>query len=304
MTFWGTLRDGAQMLLGSPEEAVLSYDRDAPADQLKALFPADKIWDSLVEVCAYEGGKGVFRGIVDEQNTRLTAGGLYVELLCRSREALLLDNEAEPGTIKRPSLEALRQRLLEPLGLTASGDSQPAAGERFIEKGMSCWEVLAGFCQDYFGTTPYVDFDGTVHCEGWEPEKLALKDVMTAEISELPCKRLSAVWKQGCRGGYDTLYSSPEAAVPRRRYLGAQDVRHPREVLAAGEREGFLLTVTCAGNWWPARGAVDVAVPMAGRYENCPVRKAVYYRDKNGEKTRFVLEKGGSAHVDHTETDR
>lgn len=304
MTFWGTLHSGAQMLLGSPEEAVLSYDRDAPADQLKALFPADKIWDSLVEVSAYEGGRGVFRGIVDEQNTRLTSEGLYVELLCRSREALLLDNEAEPGTIKSPSLETLRQRMLEPLGLTASGNSQPAAGELFIEKGTSCWEVLAGFCQDFFGTVPYVDFDGVVRCEGREPENTVLKDVMSAEISELPCKRLSAVWKQSCRGGYDTLYSNPEAAVSRRRYLSAQNARHPREVLAEAERESFQLTVTCAGSWWPARGTVDVAVPLAGRYEGCPVLRAVYYRDKNGERTRFILEKGGRAYVDHAEAGR
>lgn len=297
MTYWGTLRDGSQMLLGDPEEAALSYDRDAPADQLKAVFPADRIWPELLEVLIYRDGKGVFRGIVDEQNTRLAASGLSVELVCRSREALLLDNEAEPGTIKRPSWEALGRRLLEPLGLRAAGGGQPAAGELFIPKGTSCWTVLAGFCRDYFGTEPYVDFEGAVRWEGREPERLELGQVVSAEVAQLPCKRLSAVWKQGCLGGYDTLYSGGEGGIPRRRYLSMENGARPRQLLEEAERESFRLTVTYAGSWWPARGLASVAVPLAGRYENCPVLRAAYYRDKNGERTRLVLEKGGAADV-------
>ena len=101
MTYWGVLKNGGELLLGEPEEAVLSYDREAPADQLKAVFPADRLWEELTEVLVYDGGEGVFRGIVDEQNTRLSEAGLSTELVCRSREALLLDNEAEPGTIRK-----------------------------------------------------------------------------------------------------------------------------------------------------------------------------------------------------------
>ena len=54
MTYWATLRNGGQMLLGEPKEAVLSYDRGAPADQLKAVFPADRIWEELAEVLLYD----------------------------------------------------------------------------------------------------------------------------------------------------------------------------------------------------------------------------------------------------------
>ena len=42
MIYWGALQNGEHLLLGRPEEAVLSYDREAPADQLKAVFPADR----------------------------------------------------------------------------------------------------------------------------------------------------------------------------------------------------------------------------------------------------------------------
>lgn len=294
MTYWGVLKDGGEMLLGEPEEAVLSYDRGAPADQLKAVFPADRLWDELTEVRAYDGGQGVFRGIVDEQNARLTDSGLAVELVCRSREALLLDNEAEPRAIKSPSLGVLRGRLLEPLGFTAiTGDMGPAPGELTVEKGSSCWEVLAGFCREYLGTEPYVDFDGAVHCEGRKERRLILGQVMGAQMSRLPYKRLSAVWKQGYRGGYDTLYSDSGAGLPRRRYLSAQNGKNPRTVLKEARQASFLLAVTCAGSWWPPHGcAVEVDIPRMGRFTGCRVRQAAYYRDASGERTKFVLERG------------
>lgn len=302
MTYWGTLQNGGQMLLGDPQEAVLSFDRDAPADQLKAVFPAERIWEELSEVCMYDGGRGVFRGIVDEQNTRLTSSGLSVELVCRSREALLLDNEAEPVAIKRPSLESIHRRLLEPLGFgTVTGSEGSVPGELRVEKGTSCWQALSGFCGEYFGTEPYVDFQGVLHCEGLEEHRLELTDVISAEISRLPCKRLSAVWKQGYRGGYDTLYSDPEAPTVRRRYVSAQSGRNPRELLDQARKASFLLTVTCAGNWWPLRGArADVDVPQAGRYTGCAVQRGVYYRDQNGERTRLVLEKEDAHVADQT----
>lgn len=294
MTFWGELAGGGQMLLGDPQEAVLSYDREAPADQLKAVFPADRMWEPLAEVCVYHEGQGIFRGIVDEQNTRLGAGGLTVELVCRSREALLLDNEAEPGCIRSPSLEVLRRRMLEPLGLReVQGPGGSVRGELMVEKGSSCWAVLAGFCRDYLGTEPYVDFDGVVQCGPEKARRLELSRVVSAEICQMPCKELSAVWKQGYRGGYDTLFRESRAQGTRRRYLSAQSGKDPRDLLREARRESFLLRVTCAGVWWPVRGAAaDVAAPLAGKFFGCPVKRAVCRRDRNGEQTSFVLERG------------
>lgn len=294
MTYWGIMQGGGSMLLGDPKEAVLSFDRDAPADQLKAVFPADKIWGELCEVQAYRDGEGVFRGIVDEQNTRLTSEGLLVELVCRSREALLLDNEAEPVIIKRPSLESIHRRLIEPLGFEeVSGPTGSVPGELRVEKGSSCWQVLSSFCGEYFGTEPYVDFEGAIHCEGYEERRMELGDVMSAELQRLPYKRLSAVWKQGYGGGYDTLYSDPEAPVARRRYVSAQSGRDPRGLLEESKRDSGLLTVVLAGSVWPLRGAaVTVDVPGLGRFEGCLVKSGAYFRDQSGERTRLVLEKG------------
>ena len=128
MIYWGVLQNGEQLLLGRPEEAVLSYDREAPADQLKAVFPADRVWPELAEVLAYREGQGVFRGIVDEQNTRLTGSGLSVELVCRSREALLLDNEAEAAFYQRATAEELLRNHAAPYGLDCRNHPEPLRG--------------------------------------------------------------------------------------------------------------------------------------------------------------------------------
>ena len=299
MTFWGTLAGGGQMLLGAPKEAVLSYDREAPACQLKAIFPAERIWEDLEEVRVYEGGRGLFRGMVDEQNTAMGPKGLLVELVCRSREALLLDNEAEPRAFGNPSLGAIRRRLLEPLGFDqVTGEDGRFPGELLVEKGRSCWQVLAEFCQDYLGTRPYVDFEGVLHCEGAGPRGLELDRVMEAKLCRLPCKRLSALYKQGYRGGYDTRFTDPEAAVPRRRYISAQSGQNPRQLLKEARQASFLLTVTCAGAWWPQGDCTArVALPRVGRFVGCPVKKAVVWMDGSGVHTRLTLEKGEDERV-------
>ncbi len=294
MTFWGELEEGGQMLLGAPQEAVLSFDREAPADQLKAVFSADGLWEPLREVRVYQEGLGVFRGIVDEQNTRLGPGGLTIELVCRSREALLLDNEAEPGCIRSPSLEALERRLLEPLGLgPIQGPRDRVRGELTVEKGSSCWAVLARFCREYLGTEPYVDFDGSLHCGFQKERRLTLPQVISGEICRLPCKRLGSVWKQGYRGGYDTLFRAGEGQTLPRRYVSAQSGQDPRILLEEARRESFSLRVTCPGLWWPVRNAVaDVTVPLAGKFLGCPVKRAMCRQDQAGERTSFVLEQG------------
>lgn len=294
MTCWGILPGGGQMLLGDARELVLSYDRDAPADQLKAVFPAGGLWGPLSQVVAYEEGRAVFRGIVDEQNTRLDADGLWVELVCRSLEAVLLDNEACPDPIYDPSLGRLAVKLLEPLGFSrVEGDGRTVPGVLEIEKGVSCWKVLADFCGAYLGTVPYVDTDGVLHCEGGAAREAEVSQVMWAEVSRLPCRELSEVWQQSFRGTYDTPYREPGAIVRRRRYTASGSGTDPKRLLENAREQSWRATLECAGILWPARGqAVSVELPRLGRLSRCPVVSARCYTDGRGARTRLVLGRG------------
>lgn len=294
MTFWGVNASGERMLLGEPMEAVLSMDRDAPADLLRAKFPAASLWEELREVSMYKDGDLLFRGIVDEQNTTLSSTGLVTELVCRSLEALLLDNEAPPGATGSPSFELLETRLLLPLGLRAGTvDKSRQPGELNVEKGESCWTVLNRFCQTYFGAEPCVDLNGLVQCGQTPRKEVELREIISAKVEMLPCKRLSEVWIQSCRGGYDTAFRGGQDSIPRRRFVSAQSGKDPRSLLESAERESFLLTVTCRGAVIPGKSdTASVTLPHVGRFTGCPIRSVQYRRDKNGEQTRLVLEKG------------
>lgn len=297
MTFWGELTDGTEMLLGEPVEAQLCYDSDAPADQLIAVFPAEKLWDDLAVVRVFHEGEVVFGGIVDEQNTRLSGEGFSVELVCRSWEALLLDNEAQPAVLRNPSLGSLWEKYFKSLGfLDILGDRDPKAVELTVEKGASCWEVLEGFCRDHLGTVPFVDGSGVLHCEGIPQSEMTVDKVLSGEFSRQPCKQLSVVWQQSYRGTYDTPFRNTAAwGVTRQRYVSMEESRDPRELLKEGERESRLLTVECLGNYWPARGTlVTVEAQKLGKFTGRPVRSARYTRNGRGERTKLVLEGGNT----------
>lgn len=295
MTFWGELTDGTEMLLGDPLEAQLLYDSDAPAHQLTAVFPAEKLWEDLAAIRVFHEGTVVFGGVVDEQNTRVSGEGFQVEVVCRSWEALLLDNEAKPAVLQTPSLAALWEKYFKPLGLMeAVGDKEPKQGELTVEKGASCWELLEGFCREYLNTVPYVDGSGILHCEGIGETSLEMGKVLSAEFSRQPCKQISAVWQQSFRGDYDTPFRNTAAwGVKRQRYVSMEDGRDPRALLREGERESRLLTVECPGNFWPSPGAkVTVEAQRMGKFFGCGVRSARYIRDSRGERTKLVLEGG------------
>ena len=295
MTFWGEREDGTKLLLGDPQEVQLLYDADAPASQLLAVFPGEDLWGPLVRVWVYGEKEVLYGGVVDEQTSFWEEEGKRVELVCRSWEGVLLDNEAQPGTWRGPSLESLWRLYIQPLGFhTLVGDREPKPGEWCVEKGVSCWQVLADFCREYLGTTPYIDGEGVVHCEGIQPTVRQGGAVLSAQLRRSSCKRLSAVWQQSCRGTYDTpFYNRQAKGVVRQRYVSRESGRDPRALLQEGEEEYLLLTVELAGEHWPVAGQrMAVEIPGLGQLPPCPVVSARYLRRPDGERTRLVLQGG------------
>lgn len=294
MIFRGVTAQNERFLLGNASEATITYDSDAPADLLKAKFSADSPWQELTRVEAYQNGELAFVGMVDEQTIALSSSGLTVELICRSRECILLDNEAEPTTISAPSLKKLESKFLTPLGLTlGEGDTTPQHGRFTTEKGESVWAVLARFCSQYLGTAPWVDLNGTVQCKNTTEKTCKLDKIISAQVKCLPCKRITEVWQQSTRGSYDTLYKAEKTGFTRRRYLSAQSTQSPRQLLADASRSACEITVTCAGNLWGVKNCtVSAAVPKLGTLTNCTVQSIRYKYSKSGEQTTLTLTGG------------
>ena len=301
MTFWGKTQSGRRIPLGDPAQVAFSRDADAPADLLRVTFPSEKAWEELEEITVYREESPVFRGVIDEQNTTLSSSGLTVELIARSREALLLDNEACPGTYAGVTLETLEDRFLLPLGMTlGAGDRTAKAKSLSVTKGDNVWSVLAAFCSSLLGTVPYVDPDGRVQCGDSQGKTIVLHELLSATWSLRPCKRLGEVVLQSTRGTYDTPFRA-EGGPLRRRYLSCGSGKDPRAMLSQGEQDSFRLTVTCPGELWPSRqDRVSVTVPGLGRFEDCPIQNARIRRDDGGLCTELTLKGGSSSVADAT----
>ncbi len=162
MTFWAKTAAGDEMLLGEAVTAELKREKEVPADILKVRFPADSIWQELTKVFVYHEGELLFSGMVDEQITTLNNNGLAVELICRSMAAVLLDNEAKPMVLQNISWQALcaaygcglENSLLMPKNLPA------LRGKFEVQKGESCWAVLARFARHVLNMSFCVDEQG------------------------------------------------------------------------------------------------------------------------------------------------
>lgn len=292
MLLTATTLHGEQLTLSQVVSLTLRRETAAPADELKAVLAVPAALPPLTRLTATGDGTVCFCGIVDEQHTRLTARGLRVELVCRSLEALLLDNEAKPETLLAPTQERLSSSLLAPLGLAFAGhELAPIPGTLAIEKGMSCWAVLASVVQAQHGTTPWVDESGLVHCTAPTPTDHPLSGVREAVLSILPYKRLSEVWQQSTRLQYDTRWQNEHTGVQRRRYLSLQQGKNPKTMLNDSLRESTRLVITCKGACLPQKGdTVTVTVPGMGEFSHRPVQAVTYRRTAAGEETEYQLE--------------
>lgn len=287
---------GRTVELPQPESLLFWREADAPADLLEAVFFTDVSLPPLAEITVERGGVLWFCGVIDEQNTTLSKQGVQVELVCRSLEAVLLDNEAKPETIAAPSLKRLEERLLTPFGLQlGDGDTDRKPGELVIEKGESGWSVLARFCESFLGVTPRVTPYGVVHCAPADVHDFPLTGVISAQYSELPCKRVTEVWQQSCRGQYDTRYRAEHAdgqnpKTLRRRYLSREATRSARDLLRQSEAESRQLSVTCCGAVLPQKeDTASVSIPLLGSFAGWQVQRVRYRRSSEGETTTLVL---------------
>ena len=146
--------DAEEQLLCAPVPVSFRLKRnaDAPADSLELVLDGN----GLPAVCRVELWAGAvlwFAGLVDEQNETADANGRSTELVCRSFEALLLDNQAAAGTVRNPSRAVLEHWQLRPLGIACAGGSgQVFGGEYTVAFGADVYTAAERFAELYFGS--------------------------------------------------------------------------------------------------------------------------------------------------------
>ncbi|WP_099204669.1 hypothetical protein [Scatolibacter rhodanostii] len=293
MTFWAEMKDHSRFLLGRAISTYFNREEGVPADSLTVKFSADSVWENLYRVYAYQEGELVFSGIVDEQNTHLDKKGFTVELVCRSLAALLLDNEAEPMTLRNPSWRVMCLKYAESFGLSAkeSVHSVEVKGDFEIKKGESCWTVLSRYAEQFLGGKLTVNKKGELLWKQEEPRTRELHSIISAQQRYCPYKKISRIWIQNAAGAYQIGYNNEKTeGISRQRFFSYQDNRSPIAYVNQTEQEVVQWEIQCA-DFIMAEPGDRVQLNITGFLPQTDlyIHRIRYTESADGVRTIFVL---------------
>lgn len=303
MTLWGTDLEGKKCLLPAPVRLELCCDEETPADRLTAVLPLPQRFPECRQLCLLSGqGKTLFCGIVDRQEQGKDAAGSTILLEGRSLAALLTDNEAFPRRYQNPRLPQLFAVHAAPYGLKGfRGNSQTFAGEYQVDKGMTEWQAMEGFCKRYLKVLPRITPDGILHAGdalsqgelvlgGSNLPLLAMKEIRRPE------KRLSEIrFRVRREGGYDEIFTDEEArrmGIQRRKLINLADGQNSagsaKALFQEGRRAGWYVQAVCPGGIFSPLGT---AVRLQGRAEKLYLSGMRFTLEPGGESTALFLRK-------------
>ena len=165
MIFTGITPSGKKIFLGSPLAFELQMSFDVPADSLDLTVPCESPLPELAKIEVLKSGKIIFRGIVDEQETKYSSTGCKTAVSARSMTAVLLDNEAVPAVYNQPSLNDIFSLHAAPYGFAGFVGNGRCLGKFTVSKGMSEWEVIETFCKSVCGVQPRVSPDMYIYAQ-------------------------------------------------------------------------------------------------------------------------------------------
>ena len=290
---------GHLTILQKPVYADIVFSADAPAAGMRAVFTVEGNIPQLYGAEVFDGETLLFCGLIDEQSEKTDRNGKTLEIRARSREALLLDNEAAPQIYFMPSMPLLMERHFSRYGFTRFvGESKAFNGRLTVAKGMSEWELLSEFCWKFLRTVPYITIDGTIDISGQDHSSsiylgrpllsVTKKYRRSCLFSELHARTYSA-------GGYEMPFFSSLAEknkVQRIRYVNAVDstgktIEDVQNLLSDSESafETYELSADgivccCVGD---TLRTMELAQPLH-------ITEIHYIRNSTGEKTRIYAE--------------
>ena len=114
-----------------------------------------------VSFLAWEGGKLLLHGFVDEYEIRQDSAGRTVTLTGRGYAGRLLDNESRPLTYQGATLSEIVRNHVLPYGIPCTKIADVRADSAYtVAAGTSQWKALEGFCRTYGGFVPEFAADG------------------------------------------------------------------------------------------------------------------------------------------------
>ena len=287
--------------LKQPLSVSIVFSEDAPAASLTAVFAVSGKVPLLLSVRVMDGNDTVFFGYIDEQTEITRDGSLLLQIGARSREAVLLDNEAHPQTYCMPSMPLLVDRHFRKFGLTEYiGTDKAFNGELIIKKGMSEWEVLSSFCEKFLKTVPHLSIDGIIDISGEDRSSLICiggsNKLLSVRRSRKRRMVISDIFARTCiSGGYEMHLKNEAAdayAVQKVRYVNSIDsegktINTAKQIITDTNHAYESYIIECSGS---VIGAVGDRLRLEGRNFTMKINELHYVLGSEGEKTRIYAE--------------
>ncbi len=294
--------DGKTTVCGNITELEWIASKEAVAQSLKVVLAVDGELSEMQGVTVWRDNEMLFEGWVDTQTETLTAKGRTVMIRARSREAVLLDNEAMPQVYCMPSMPLLMKRHFEPLGFgTFRGSDCAMNGELNIVKGMSEWAVLRTFCQRFLGVEPRMDKNGVIDVTGirnddevWISSDKCFSITRTRSrknvISDIRARTYAS-------GGYEMVLNSKVADrlnIRRTRYVNVvgsenKSIAATEKLLEKADNSYEKIRVEYGGY---VNGGIGVELVLDGKKNGRLISEIRYSLNENGEKTTLTAEGG------------
>ena len=282
---------GTEWEMPAPMEVTLQRDEAAPADSLTLRCPLAETPDETAIFCRVEENNCIwFDGITD--TLCQTAGtARLLTVTARTRVGLLLDSEALPALYLAPSLSGLWRQHAAPYGFAEIvGNRQSFHTPLRVEKGSSEWQVLAGFCRDYLGTSLRLRDGSLTAAPPVELPPLVLGGTggpclqLTNErrVSRL----LSEAW--GMRNGAWQMQQQMEQ-VKKLGLLRRRLCTNPCTALENSTAAAQTVTVLCP-DWLTAELGQQVRLNWNGRVQLLRVVQLRYRLAAQGKTTRLLLQ--------------
>lgn len=299
--------NGNTVILPRPVSLNISKNTQVPADSLTVVFTCESVVPELAEITVDDDtGKREFTGVVDEQLVFCKNNVNLLRLSCRSMAAVLLDNEAYPGSYILPSIDVIFEKCLKPYGIKGYiGTATPVSTAFTVDKGMTCWQALEDYCSRFLNIYPRINEDGLLDITNKVPDgKIKFSNrggIFYSGISK-SVNRHNQVSHVIARTSINSDYNyivTNEAAVNRGinhvRYLNCAEM--PNEylsladkIIANSQKKCVTYTIKSPQNLLNILGCeAEIDSDITGTDDELTVVSVDYYLNGDGEYTEIEL---------------
>lgn len=311
VTLIGATNQGSVITFQHILSLYLDADRFTPADSLECSVLDPIIGNQkFATITLRADGAELFSGYVDVQTRTIGRKGSYTSFVCRSKAALMLDNEVKPYWYMSMSSDQLIRTHAIPYGATGGKLPYSATIAQILaKKGLSHWAFIEQFCRAAYQKRPYLNSKGIITCEPFQNTLHRFSNVnqqaipfLDAQIKDDRYNMISKLYiktgKDDYGGSYKYIVNNIGAqrlGVRRERYYHPEAAWQDsalisgKALLEDKQLDYFEIILTVSGIWEIRVGDSAEFYDGAGWHENLYVSQIRQSSDSNGNLTRLCL---------------